>query len=182
MKNLFIVLILVLACFAAAQEEELELYEPHQTSLGSVLVGWTRYFNVVDSYAKPSGYSIGFLAPLNIPSLNSHIKIKGTYFDLEGNSMASLVNELLIGKIAYEEDYLFVLPQFGVGARTESHLRRFEDGYFNVKVFLDASIWFDYHLETISTGIMFNFEYDLPSDDPGLVSDSRFAVSFIITK
>jgi hypothetical protein len=182
MKNFFMVLLLLCASFGFAQEEELELYEPHHPTLGSLTVGWTRYFNVIDSYAKPSGYSVGLLVPLNIPSLNSHIKIKGTYFDVEGNQMASLVNELLFGKIAYEEDYLFVLPQFGIGARTETILSRFEDRYLNVKLFLDASIRFDYHLETVSTGLMFNFEYDMPSDDPGLVSDSRFCISFIITK
>lgn len=182
MKNLFMVLLLLFSTLLFAQEEELELYEPHQHSLGSFLVGWTRYFDVVDSYAKPSGYSIGVLAPLRIPSLDSHIKIKGTYFDFEGDDMASLVNEVLVGRIAYEEDYLFVLPQLGLGMRTESILRRFEDRYLNLKLFLDASIWFDYHLETISAGIMVNYEYDLPSTDPGLVSNSRFNVSFIITK
>lgn len=182
MKYLFFILMFLSGSLLFAQEEELELYEPHQHSLGSLSFGWTRYFNVVDSYAKPSGYSVGLLAPINFPTLRSHLKIKGTYFDFEGNDMASLVNELLVGKIAYEEDYLFVLPQFGIGMRSESILDRFEDRYLNVKVFLDVSIWFDYHLETVSTGFMFNYEYDLPGRDPGLVSNHRFNVSFILTK
>ncbi len=182
MKNLFIVVVLLFSTALLAQEKKLELYEPHQHSLGSVTFGWMRYFSVVDSYAKPSGYSLGILAPVRIPSLHSHVKIKGTYFVFEGADMASLVNELLIGKIVYEEDYLFVLPQFGLGARAESILRRFEDRSLNLRLFLDASMWLDYHLETISTGLMINYEYDLPGNDPGLVSDSRFTLSFIITK
>jgi len=184
MKKLIVFLVLCLCAGIIAQEEELELYEPHQNSIGSLVFGWTRYFNLVNSYAKPSGFSFGVLLPVNVP-LDTHVKIKGTYFNVQENTednSASLVNELLIGKIAYREDYLFVLPQLGFGMRYESLLYRINDRYFNVKLFLDASVWFDYHLETFSAGLMVNFEQDLPSEDPGLISDSRFNVSFTLTK
>ena len=96
--------------------------------------------------------------------------------------MASVANELLFGKIAYEEDYLFVLPQIGFGMHSESLFYKFEDAYFNVKLFLDASVWIDYHLETFSAGFMFNFEHDLPGEDIGFIADNRLNVSFLLTK
>lgn len=182
MKKTFLVLLFISAAYAIEPEE---MYKPHQHAIGSLAVGWTRYFNVVDSYAKPSGISLALLAPINLPVVDSHLKIKGTYFNVQGenfNGMMSIVNELLIGKIAYEEDYIFVLPQFGFGARSESLFYKFDDGYFNVKLFIDASVWFDYHLETYSAGLMFNFEHDLPSEDAAFISDSRFNISFILTK
>ena len=185
MKKLFILLLLCFLPSVAQETEELEMYEPHQHSIGSLMVGWTRYFNVVDSYAKPSGVLLGLLVPVNLPGVDTHIKIKGTFFNVEGDEfsgMASLVNELLVGKIAYKEDYLFVLPQLGLGARSESLFHRFDEGYFNVKLFIDASLWIDYHLETFSAGFMFNFEHDLPSQDVGFISDNRFSVSFVLTK
>ena len=184
MKKAIFILFLATVVSAVEPEEE-EMYEPHQHEIGSLAVGWTRFFNFVDSYSKPSGISLALLAPINIQAAKAHIKIKGTYFNVEGDNftgMASIVNEVLVGKIVYEEDYLFVLPQLGFGGRSESLFYKFDDGYFNVKLFIDASIWFDYHLETFSAGLMFNFEHDLPSEDASFISDKRFNISFILTK
>lgn len=179
-----ILICLFFATIACAAEEQ-EMYEPHQNKIGSLVLGWTRYFNVVDSYAKPSGLSLCVIVPVNLPNLETHIKIKGTYFNVEGDDfsgMTSIVNELLVGKKAYQEEYLFVLPQFGVGARTESISHKNEESYLNVKIFLDVSLWIDYHLEKFSAGFMFNFEHDLPGGDAGFISDNRFSISFILTK
>ncbi|MBN1558907.1 hypothetical protein JW998_01565 [candidate division KSB1 bacterium] len=179
------VLILFL-CSSVYSTEPVELYAPHQHSIGSLAFGWTRYFsNIADSYAKPSGVSLGVLVPIAIPNLDTHLKVKATYVNVQGdnfNGMAAVVNELLLGKIAYEEDYLFVLPQFGFGYRSESLFYTYDDAYFNVKLFIDASVWIDYHLETFSAGIMFNFEHDFPGEEIGFIADNRLNVSFILTK
>ncbi|MBN1466473.1 hypothetical protein JXA02_11965 [candidate division KSB1 bacterium] len=185
MKKPVLFLLLLLCASVRATESE-ELYAPHHHSIGSLAFGWTRYFSdIADSYAKPSGVSLAVLAPIHIPKIDAHLKIKATYVNVQGDNfsgMAAVVNELLLGRIAYEEEYLFVLPQLGFGYRSESLFYKFDDAYFNVKLFVDLSVWIDYHLETFSAGVMLNFERDLPGADIGFIADNRINVSFVLTK
>jgi len=134
-------------------------------------VGGVRRAGVVGDRGQPVG-------EIGVEKLPAHPIIGAA----KGKNGFVSADEMLIGEIAYKEEYLFVLPQFGFGARSESLFYKFDDGYFNVKLFIDASVWLDYHLETFSTGVMFNFEHDLPSAEVGFISDNRFNVSFILTK
>lgn|GEM_PF-3007944 len=180
------VFIIVLHLFAESARSQ---------SLGGIFFGLNHYLNVDEdkwNNIDASGFSAGFILPMNIQKVSIFFKLKTSFhtvgpnysyqYDRSIDHFLSVINEVLIGKQILPSNKFELLPQFGLGAIGESFYFDWNKGYCHGDYFVDFSLLLKRKSRIVDMGIMFNWENGLNKEVEGFLSSKRICTSFVIMK
>lgn len=151
---------------------------------------------------RKTGFSFGFLIPINLPLLDVHYKVKASTHqidergwdwsgEIQWNSAAlydnhaSALNELLVGKEFPINDRLRFLPQIGVGYQLDA-LNQDGDspvgGIVYSCLFTDFSSAIRYRISDFGIGAMGNYQLCMVPSWDGYEATDRMSFSILFFK
>lgn len=151
---------------------------------------------------QKSGFGFGLFVPLNLPYVDSHLKVKASTHRIEKRAWdwagiiqkdesalydkhASALNEILIGKEIGTGNKMSILPQLGLGFQLDALNQNGDSpvgGIVYSGLFTDFSGRFRYRFEYFGLETIVNYQLCLIPSWSGYEATDRIAVSLAIFK